>query len=1272
MPPPPSPRHGYRKLNVDMSLVPASQHSVFVRGLPRNASPDDVRDLFAGACGHCSIVIHKVRANGKFLVLRFEKTEEAQQAINKFDGWEYKGQHFLQVDWYKDVLKYHLEQKKKQYPDRLFGARAVSRAKRWQWQFRPLSNKTGVRIQRPFGKASDWQRNRFYNRSSNASASYENSQERFSNTPWAMTRESSSDGSSDTSPDRSSDQFHWRSRERSHDGSRERSQDRLRQRSVEGSRERSQDRFRERSVDESSERSQDRLRQRSHEGSRDRSQDRFRERSVDVSSERLQNRLTERSQDRLTERSQDRLSERSQDRLSERSCDGSRENLLAGSLDGSLDGSRERSSEGSCDKYGSSCDRKLMKAQERPCDVQRDVLNSVSREMSRERCSSSSEDVCNDRRRACEKTSERPENVSAKTKPCDPTNLTRTRVRSMEFNRDQQTQFEQRSSRITKSGTPTLHGRREDAPNKLSSSENVDKHDTKISLSTPASSQDIAIDLDSPWSPPSPTSDDSELELAPEPSQKRAKDFEPGGLASGSSPDDIEDWYGPMPPKKRSSNFSPSQISAGVKSHELVGIGILEQQSKDDQSATKQNELPQETLSKTSNNSTFRGCWIEVGKISKKGPKTQYRKFMLGKDTKCLKSEISDKEHDSGINSSSDKKVKEDKSERKSSGDSDNAAGPEWSPGEVGMRRLEEACTMSLHHPPIHSFTREILEPRGPGTSMPYIKPHNLSDKKTISTLERIRAEEIQTDTKQKSSKKTQKKSPLYINPEEETPNKDEHFDASVECESASSSRPFFLRFTPHRLSYQSPLAVFTSMEEPRLSADLHPSRKKMYLPSEDASATVVSKPTGVKSLRERTSSALPLEDRNDLEFIDSELEKSYDEKFPDSGDALRLHKRIDSRTKKMASLVPYPVADHSFQHSMAESSNLKLDPDDDTRRWHGSGGHMSRDGRRNRSLTKMRESCSLSTDLSSSQSRITSTSTTSDSTMETSDSSLSSAVKHPRHGKHLYLSNRKLSSSPNRNSLKETLESPSVSSKNRSKSPKWSRSRSRSMSPGNSSKKTLPATRKGSRSPSPSKRSPLRSRSTSPTYLLPFPDTSRKRLRSPNRSQNRSRSSSPRNRSASPLKRKRCRSPRRSRSRSLTPDNTSTSPSNQSRSPNNRQTLEDGEPTSQTSQTSNCGKSAWTSTPKYERWQRKALSRGQMQRVHLKKQELEAAFKSDCETICNVTKVLLSKDPSLEKQMCNSAKNTLTDLGAKFVTQLQEFIDSLSSHVPRSRKKAP
>ncbi|XP_067684223.1 NK-tumor recognition protein-like isoform X2 [Haliotis asinina] len=1153
------------------------------------------RDLFAGACGHCSIVIHKVRPNGKFLVLRFEKTAEAQQAINKFDGWEYKGQHFLQVDWYKDVLKYHLEQKKKkqQNSDSLYGACTVSRAKRWQWQFRPLFNRTGGRMQRPFNKSSDWQRNRFYNRSSNVATSYKNSKERLSNTLWARSQESSSDSSSDTSPDRSSDRSHWRSKERSHEGSRERSQDRLT----------------ERLCDESSERSQDRLRQRLHEGSRESSQDKLAVRSCDESGKMLQDRLRERLMDRLTEKS----------------CDGSREDLQAGSQERSLDGSRER-------------------------------------------CSSSSEDMYNERRKACEKTLNRPENVLAKTKPCDPTNMTRRRVRSM-FSRDQQTQFEERST--NKSGTTTLHRKPEDTPNKPSSSENVDKHDTKCFLSTSTSSQDIAVDTESPWSPPSPKSDDSEMELALEPSQKKAKDFEPGGLASASSPDDNEDWYGPVPPKKPSCNLSPSQKSAGVKSHELAVMEILEQKSKDDQSATKQKELPQESLTKTSTNSTFKGCWIEVGKISKKGPKTQYRKFMLDKDAKCLKSEISEKDHDSGTNSSPHKKVKEHKSGRKSSGDSDNCLHPEWSSDEVGMRRLEEACTMSLHHASKHSFTREILEPRGSGTHMTNIKTDNLSHKKTISSLEKIRAQEIlQIDTKLKSSRKT----PQYINSEEDTPNKDEHFDASVERESSSSSRPFFLRFTPHRLSYQSPLAVFTSMEETRLSTDLHPSRKKMYLPSEDTSTAVVSKPKGVKLLQESPFSAIPLKDRNDLDFIDSELEKSYDETFPDSSDALRLHKHIDSRTKKMISLVPYPVIDASFQQSMAESTNLKLDPDDDTRRQHGSEGHVTvpRDG---------------------SRSRISSTSTTSDTPVETCDSSLITAAKHPQQSKCPYLSKRKLSSSPNRHNLKDTLESRSVSSKNRSMSPKWSRSRSRSMSPLNVSKKMLTATRKRSRSPSPSsllsptrikrniqksqsssrssspcKRSPVRSRSSSPTYLLPV--CSRKRLRSPNRSQNRSRSPSPRNRSESPLKWKKCMSPRRSRSRSLTSDNTSNLTSNQSRSPSNRQRQEDGEPTSQTSH--NCGKNTLTSTHKSNRWERKALSRGQMQRVYLKKQELEAAFKSDCETICNVTKVLLSKDPSLEKEMCNSAKNTLIDLGAKFVSQLQEFIDSLSSHVPRSRQKAP
>lgn len=441
---------------------------------------------------------------------------------------------------------------------------------------------------------------------------------------------------------------------------------------------------------------------------------------------------------------------------------------------------------------------------------------------------------------------------------------------------------------MTKSGAHPQHEKQEETPKKVPSSKNVNKHETKTSLSTSASNQDIAMDdLDSPWSPPSPTSEDSELELALEPSLKQANDLEPGELASGSSPDDIEDWYGPMPPKKVPSNLSASHKYTGAKCPQS---GISEQQSKDEPNLTKPKALPQESPSKTSTYNSYRGCWIEVGKISKKGPKSmtpQYRKFMMGKHTKCLKSEISDKEQDSGINSSPDKKVKVDKSDRKSTNDSDKCAGLKSS-DDVRMRRLEEACTMSLHTVPKHGFTREILEPRGPGTGTPNIKPHQMSDKKSVRSLERNRAEEtlqLDTESKLKSPKKTPKKNPFFINPEEDTPTKDEHVDAGIEGDSASGSRPFFLRFTPHRLSYQSPLAVFTSMEESLIAADSIPSKKKMYLPSEDIPAAVVSKLTGMKRLAERTSSKIPLEDRNDLDFIDSELEKSYDEKCPDSGE---------------------------------------------------------------------------------------------------------------------------------------------------------------------------------------------------------------------------------------------------------------------------------------------------------------------------------------------------------------------------------------------------
>lgn len=53
-------------------------------------------------------------------------------------------------------------------------------------------------------------------------------------------------------------------------------------------------------------------------------------------------------------------------------------------------------------------------------------------------------------------------------------------------------------------------------------------------------------------------------------------------------------------------------------------------------------------------------------------------------------------------------------------------------------------------------------------------------------------------------------------------------------------------------------------------------------------------------------------------------------------------------------------------------------------------------------------------------------------------------------------------------------------------------------------------------------------------------------------------------------------------------------------------------------------------------------------------------AYKQDCETFGTVVKMLISKDPALEDRLLASLRESLKDIGSKFVTELDEFIDEL------------
>jgi predicted component of type VI protein secretion system len=71
-------------------------------------------------------------------------------------------------------------------------------------------------------------------------------------------------------------------------------------------------------------------------------------------------------------------------------------------------------------------------------------------------------------------------------------------------------------------------------------------------------------------------------------------------------------------------------------------------------------------------------------------------------------------------------------------------------------------------------------------------------------------------------------------------------------------------------------------------------------------------------------------------------------------------------------------------------------------------------------------------------------------------------------------------------------------------------------------------------------------------------------------------------------------------------------------------------------------------------------LSYEKMQMVRQKKEEIEKAYRQDCETFATVTKMLISKEPSLEEKIQNSLRENLKDIGHRCIQELRDFIERL------------
>lgn len=71
-------------------------------------------------------------------------------------------------------------------------------------------------------------------------------------------------------------------------------------------------------------------------------------------------------------------------------------------------------------------------------------------------------------------------------------------------------------------------------------------------------------------------------------------------------------------------------------------------------------------------------------------------------------------------------------------------------------------------------------------------------------------------------------------------------------------------------------------------------------------------------------------------------------------------------------------------------------------------------------------------------------------------------------------------------------------------------------------------------------------------------------------------------------------------------------------------------------------------------------LSFEKMQLVRQKKEEIEKAYRQDCETFATVTKMLISKEPSLEDKIQSSLRENLKEIGHRCIQEMREFIDRL------------
>ncbi|XP_072016664.1 uncharacterized protein [Amphiura filiformis] len=66
--------------------------------------------------------------------------------------------------------------------------------------------------------------------------------------------------------------------------------------------------------------------------------------------------------------------------------------------------------------------------------------------------------------------------------------------------------------------------------------------------------------------------------------------------------------------------------------------------------------------------------------------------------------------------------------------------------------------------------------------------------------------------------------------------------------------------------------------------------------------------------------------------------------------------------------------------------------------------------------------------------------------------------------------------------------------------------------------------------------------------------------------------------------------------------------------------------------------------------------------KLKVKKEEIVQAYKQDCDTFSTVVKMLISKDPDLEKRLQNALKENLKEIGQRCVEELNQLADTLKT----------